>query len=55
MAAPPGVESYVTNFNGISLRVTMDYNIITKKTTMSIDTLYDFAPLYPELGVRVLG
>jgi hypothetical protein len=55
MAAPPGVESYVTNFNGIALRVTMDYNITTKKTTMSIDTLYDFAPLYPELGVRVLG
>ena len=55
MATPPGVESYVTNFNGIALRVTMDYNITTKKTTMSIDTLYDFAPLYPELGVRVLG
>lgn len=50
-----GAESYVTSFDGISLRVTMDYNIATKKQTMSVDTLYGFKTLYPELAVRVLG
>lgn len=50
-----GADSYVTNYKGLSVRVTMDYNIATKKQTMSIDTLYGFKTLYPELAVRVLG
>lgn len=50
-----GADSYVTSFGGITLRVTLDYNIATKKQTMSIDTLYGFKTLYPELAVRVLG
>ncbi|MBP3300641.1 MAG: P22 coat protein [Clostridia bacterium] len=50
-----GADSYVTTYNGLSLRVTMDYNIATKKQTLSIDTLYGFKTLYPELAVRVLG
>ncbi len=50
-----GADSYVTSYNGLSLRVTMDYNIATKKQTLSIDTLYGFKTLYPELAVRVLG
>ena len=50
-----GAESYVTSFDGISLRVTFAYNIATKKQTMSVDTLYGFKTLYPELAVRVLG
>ena len=50
-----GAESYVTSYDGISLRVTFDYNIATKKQTMSVDTLYGFRTLYPELAVRVLG
>ena len=50
-----GAESYVTSFDGISLRVTFDYDISTKKQTMSVDTLYGFKTLYPELAVRVLG
>ena len=50
-----GAESYVTSFDGISLRVTFDYDISTKKQTMSVDTLYGFTTLYPELAVRVLG
>lgn len=50
-----GAESYVTSFDGISLRVTFDYNISTKKQTMSVDTLYGFKTLYPELAVRVLS
>jgi len=50
-----GAESYVTSFDGITLRVTVDYNIANKTQTMSIDTLYGFKTLYPELAVRVLG
>jgi hypothetical protein len=50
-----GADSYVTNYNGLSVRVTMDYNIATKKQTLSIDTLYGFKTLYPELAVRVVG
>lgn len=50
-----GAESYVTSYNGITLRVTFGYNIATKKQTMSVDTLYGFKTLYPELAVRVLG
>lgn len=50
-----GADSYVTSFGGITLRVTLDYDISTKKQTMSIDTLYGFKTLYPELAVRMLG
>lgn len=52
---PPGVEAYVTSYEGITLRVVMDYDILSKKTTMSIDTLYGYVTAYPELAVRVLG
>lgn len=52
---PPGVEAYVTSYEGITLRVVMDYDISTKKTTMSIDTLYGYVTAYPELATRVLG
>jgi len=50
-----GADSSVESFGGLSLRVVMQYDINTKKTIMSIDTLYGWAPLYPELAVRVLG
>lgn len=50
-----GAESYVTSFGGLTLRVTMGYDMTTKKQTLSIDTLYGFKTLYPELAVRVLG
>ncbi len=50
-----GAESYVTSYNGITLRVTFGYDMATKKQTMSVDTLYGFKTLYPELAVRVLG
>lgn len=55
LEAARGADSYVTTYNGLSVRVTMDYNIATKKQTLSIDTLYGFKTLYPELAVRVLG
>ncbi|MBO5214161.1 MAG: P22 coat protein [Clostridia bacterium] len=55
LEAARGADSYVTSYNGLSVRVTMDYNIATKKQTLSIDTLYGFKTLYPELAVRMLG
>jgi hypothetical protein len=50
-----GKQSYVTSYEGITLRVTMDYDITTKETVMSIDTLYDYVCAYPELAAVVLG
>jgi hypothetical protein len=55
LAAPAGVESYTTSYNGISLRVTRGYNMQYKKETISMDVLYGYKTLYPELAVRVLG
>jgi len=50
-----GVESYVTSCGGISLRVTKGYDQKYKKSTYSMDVLYGFKTVYPELAVRVLG
>ncbi|MFI3227901.1 MAG: P22 phage major capsid protein family protein [Clostridia bacterium] len=50
-----GAESYVINYEGLTLRVTMDYDISTKKQILSVDTLYGFKTLYPELACRILG
>ena len=50
-----GVESYVTSYNGISLRVTKGYDQKYKKSTYSMDVLYGFKTVYPELALRVLG
>lgn len=55
---PPmgGANSYVaTAPNGLSLRVTMGYDMTTKKNMISIDTLYGVSSLYPELACRILG
>lgn len=55
---PPmgGANSYVaTAPNGLSLRVTMGYDMTSKKNIISIDTLYGCSVLYPELAARVLG
>ena len=50
-----GVESYTTNYNGLTIRVTKGYNMISKKETMSFDVLYGYATPYPELATRILG
>jgi hypothetical protein len=53
---PKGVsDSYVTSFNGLSLRVVFDYDSTHKKQLMSIDMLYGIKTLYPELAVQILG
>lgn len=50
-----GVQSYITSYNGISLRVTKGYDQRYKRTTYSMDVLYGFKTVYPELAVRALG
>jgi len=50
-----GVASYVTNYNGISLRVTKGYDQKFKRSIYSMDVLYGFKTVYPELAVRALG
>ena len=55
LAAPAGVESYTTTYNGISLRVVRGYDMQHKREILSMDVLYGFKTLYPELAVRVLG
>ena len=55
LPAPGGVESYVTGYNGISLRVVRGYDMLYKREMLSMDVLYGFKTLYPELAVRVLG
>jgi hypothetical protein len=55
LVSPAGVESYVTNYDGISLRVVRGYNMQYKKEVLSMDVLYGFKTMYPELAVRVLG
>ncbi len=55
---PPmgGANSYVaTAPNGMSLRVTMGYDMTTKKNIISIDCLYGVKSIYPELAARILG
>ncbi|MBQ8578327.1 MAG: P22 coat protein [Clostridia bacterium] len=55
LSAPAGVESYVTNFDGISLRVVRGYDMIFKREMLSMDVLYAYKTVYPELAVRCLG
>ncbi len=55
LVAPAGVESYVTGFNGVNLRVVRGYDMQHKRELLSMDVLYGFKTLYPELAVRVLG
>ena len=55
LIAPAGVESYTTSYNGISLRVTRGYNMQYKKEMLSMDVLYGYKTMYPELACRVLG
>ena len=55
LVAPAGVESYVTSYNGVTLRVVRGYDRKYKKETLSMDVLYGYKTMYPELAVRVLG
>ena len=50
-----GVQSYVTSYNGISLRVTKGYDQKFKQSTYSMDVLYGYKTIYPELAVLAMG
>ena len=49
------MASYVTSFNGVTLRVTKGYDQQFKRSVYSMDVLYGFKTVYPELAVRALG
>ena len=53
LTAPKGVECYVTNYNGISLRVTRGYDMNTKKEICSMDVLYGYKVLDANLATKV--
>ena len=55
LSEPAGVESYVTSFDGISLRVVRGYDMKYKREMLSMDVLYAYKTIYPELAVRCLG
>ena len=55
LVKPSGVESYVTAYNGISLRVVRGYNMTYKREMLSMDVLYGYKTMYPELAIRYLG
>lgn len=55
LIAPAGVESYTTSYNGVTLRVVRGYNMTYKKEMLSMDVLYGYKTMYPELACRVLG
>lgn len=53
LAKPSSAESYVTSYNGITLRVTKAYDINTKSDIMSMDVLYGYKVLDKTLGVKI--
>lgn len=55
LAKPAGVESYVVNQFELSLRVVRGYDMKYKKEMLSMDILYTYKTMYPELAVRYLG
>lgn len=55
LQTPAGVESYVTTYNGVSLRVVRGYDMKYKREILSMDVLYAFKTIYPELACRYLG
>ena len=55
LALPSDADGYVTSYNGITLRVVRSYDITSKKEIMSMDVLYGFKTIYPELAHVRLG
>ena len=55
LVTPAGVDCYTTSYNGISLRVTKGYDMKYKREMLSMDVLYAYKTIYPELAVRAMG
>lgn len=54
---PKGVEAYVASdeYNGVSVRVYRGFNTETKQEVMSMDVLYGYKLIYPELACVYMG
>lgn len=52
---PRSKPSYVVEYEGLSLRVVEDYDTNTKDTILSMDILFGYKTMYPQLATRVLG
>lgn len=50
-----GATGYIANFEGLSVRVTMGYDMDSKKNKISFDILHGEKTLQPELACRVFG
>lgn len=50
-----GVAAYTTSNGEYSLRVVQGYDMTTKKEKLSMDVLYGYKVVYPELAARYLG
>lgn len=57
LVAPKGVESYVTTdpVSGLTLRVVRGYDMKYKRETLSMDILYGYKTVYPEMATVVFG
>lgn len=55
LIAPAGADSYTTSYNGLSLRVVRDYDIAYKREKLSVDILYGYKTVYPELAAVYMG
>jgi len=47
--------SYVTSDGMFSLRIVLGYDMATKTSKLSMDVLYGYAVVYPEIAARYLG
>lgn len=52
---PSGANVATADFEGVTIRVVMGYDINTKKTIVSLDCLYGVAVINPVLGARLIS
>jgi hypothetical protein len=51
---PPGAEGAMIAANGYAIRIVRDYDILTKKSIISLDTLVGCRVVHGELGAKVV-
>jgi len=52
---PKGVWGARATYNGLSIRVLKDYNILTDEEICRLDVMYGIKTIYPELACRIAG
>lgn len=55
LADAPGTDCYTAVANGLAVRVVRDYDVKEKREITSVDILYGYKTLIPELACRYLG